>query len=126
MHPGNYGDRAGLSTFVIFAHDDQAMFARGHHHRRNIWLVRLHAIAAIVDPARIGILHRDEAGGTDVRPAILLMPDRRGDVFDVHVLAFEHVVLQRPAVDGLRRFEWRALEVIAPPLNLLHLRALRR
>ena len=59
-------------------------------------------------------------------PPILLMPDRRRDLFDVHLVAFEHVVQQRPAVDGLRRFGWRALEVIAPPLNLLHLRGLRR
>src|SRR5262249_5569870 len=52
--------------------------------------------------------------------------DRRRDFLDVDVLALKHVVQQRPAVDGLRRLRRRALEIVAPPLDLLHLRRFRR
>ena len=126
MHAGDHGDRAGLAALVVFAHDDQAVLAGRHHHRRDVRLVRLHAIGAVVDPAGIGILHHDQAGGADERPAVVLVPDRRRDLLDVDVLAFEHVVEQRPAVDGLRRLRRRVLEVVAPPLDLLHLGAFRR
>src|SRR5262249_35466034 len=38
----------------------------------------------------------------------------------------EQVAKRRPAVDGLRRLRRRALEIVAPPLDLLHLRRFRR
>ena len=126
MHAGDHRDRAGLAALVVFAHDDQAVLAGRHHHRRDVRLMRLHAIGAVVDPAGIGILHHDEAGGADERPAVVLMPDRRRDLLDVDVLALQHVVEQRPAVDGFGRLRRRVLEIIAPPLDLLHLRDFRR
>ncbi len=61
-----------------------------------------------------------------IRPAVLLVPDRSGDFFDVDVVAREHVIEERPAVDGLDRLRRRVLEIVAPPLDLLHLRRLRR
>ena len=103
MHAGDHRDGAGLSTLVVFAHDDQAVLAGRHHHRCDIRLMRLHAIGTVVDPAGIRVLHHDETGGADVRPAVVLMPDRGRNFLDIDVLAFEHVVQQRPAVDRFRR-----------------------
>ena len=88
--------------------------------------MRLHAIAAVVDPTGIRILHRDEAAGADIRPAVLLVPHRCRDFLDVDVVPREHVVEERPAVDGLDRLRWRRLEIVAPPLDLLHLGGFRR
>ena len=51
VHAGDHRDRARLSALVVLAHDDQAMFTGRHHHRGHVWLVRLHAISAVVDPA---------------------------------------------------------------------------
>ena len=46
MHADDDGDRAGLPAVVILAHEDAAVLAGRHHHRRDVGPLALHAIGS--------------------------------------------------------------------------------
>ncbi len=102
------------------------MLALRAHDGRHIRSVGLHPVGTVIDPAGIGILHDHHAAGADVITAIVLVPSRRRNGLDVHVLAAVHVLQERPGLDGNRCDAARLLHVFAPIGDQLDRRAVDR
>ena len=66
-------------------------------------VVHLHAVAAVVDPAGVRILHDHDAAGADVVAAVALVPSRRRNLEEVDVVAGGDVLQQRAAGHRHRR-----------------------
>ena len=115
-----------LAAFVIAALDQVAVLAFRAHDGGHAGAVRLHAIGAIIDPARVGILHDHHAAGADVVAAVVLVPTRRRNFLDIHIFSAAHVFEQRPALDNDRRNALGLLHVSAPIGDELDRRAVDR
>ena len=126
MHAGNHRHRTRLAAFVIAALDQVAVLAFRAHDGGHAGAVRLHAIGAIIDPARVGILHDHHAAGADVVAAVVLVPTRRRNFLDIHIFSAAHVFEQRPALDNDRRNALGLLHVSAPIGDELDRRAVDR
>ena len=57
-----------------------------------------HAVGAAVEPAGVGVARDVVAAGADIAPAVVRVPQRRGEFRDVDVVALEHVLEDRPVV----------------------------
>ncbi len=95
MHAADHRDRARFALLVIAAHDEIAVLALGAHDGGDIGLMRLHAIGAVIHPARVAVLHHHHVAGADVIAAVQLMPFGHRDLEDVDVLAFADILEQR-------------------------------
>ena len=78
VHAADHRDRARLAALVIAAPDQIAVLAFRTHHRRDIALVRLHPIGAVIDPAGIRIAHDHHVAGADVVAAVMFVPRGTG------------------------------------------------
>src|SRR5262249_34945389 len=103
MHAGHHGYRAWLAALVITPLGQIAWLPPRAHDRGHARPLRLHTVGAVIDPAGIGILHDHHAAGADVIAAVVLVPARRRNFLDVHVLSAAHVLKQRSALDRHRR-----------------------
>ena len=119
MHAAHHRDRAGLPLLVIAALDQVAVLALRAHHGRDVALVRLHAIGAVIDPAGVGVAHHHHVAGADVIAAVVLVPARHRDFENVDVLAGVHVLHQRAGLHDLRRNGLGRLHVLAPVVHQL-------
>src|SRR5262249_23979800 len=123
VHAGDDCDGAALAALVIAPHQDVPVLALGNHHGRDAWIVvHLHPVGAVVDPARIGILHDHHAAGADVRSAVVLVPFGRGYLREVDVLAGRDVLEYRTGFDRDGRNPFRTVQVCAPVVDEIHLR----
>ena len=121
MHADHDRDRAGLAALMVFAHDQVAVLALRGHHGRDVLVVHLDAVGAVVDPAGVRILHDHHAAGADVVAAVMLVPARRRDLEQVNVIAAVGILQQRAA---LHRHRWNRLgllHVVAPEADQVHL-----
>ena len=117
MHAADHRDRAGLALLVIAAHDQIAMLALGAHDRGDARLLRLHAIGAVIHPARIAVLHHHHVAGADVIAAVQLMPFGNRYLEDVDVLAFGDILQQRARFHRLGRNRLRLFHIAAPIMD---------
>ena len=62
--------------------------------------MRLHAIGAVIDPARVAMLHHHHVAGADVIAAVQLMPFGDGNLEEVDGFAFVDILQHRARVDG--------------------------
>ena len=116
MHAGDHRDRAALAALVVAAHQDVAVLALRAHHRGDAPVgIGLDAVGAVVDPARIRVLHDHHAAGADVRAAVELVPLRHRDLAKIDLGAGIHVLHDRPALHRRRR-DRSCLGEIAPPV----------
>ena len=60
-----------------------------------------HPVGAEIHPAGVGVDRHVVAAGADIVPAVLGVPERRGELAEIHVVALEHVLGDRPAFDLL-------------------------
>ena len=124
MHSGHNRNRARLATVKIFTHQNVAMLALGDHDRCRLGVMRLNAVSAVIDPARIRVLHHHHAGGADEVTAIEFVPLGRGDLHDVDVVTFKDILDQRAAIDLDRLMDRLVLHVIAPVIDQFDLRGI--
>ena len=124
VHAHHHGDRARLALVVIFVHEDAPVLAGGNHDGSGLGAMHLHAIGAVVDPAGVRILHDHEAGGANEGATIMLVPDGRGDLVQIHRVALHHILHEGAAVDLLGGNGGRVAHIFAPPLHQLHVGAL--
>src|ERR1700737_4429385 len=114
MHACDHRDGAGLAALVILVHDEAAVLAGRHHDACDSGPLALDAIATVIGPAGIRILHHHHARSSDEGAAVKLVPDRRRDFLDVDLFSFLHVFQQGTAVDILRLEAW-PLAHLCPP-----------
>ena len=69
--------REALARGLVLLVVDAAVLARHHVERDVVAVEQLHAVGADVDPVRVEVARDDRAAGTDVAPAVHLVPERR-------------------------------------------------
>ena len=83
-----------LADMLIGRVELDAGFRLGVHH---------HPVDAHVDPTGQRVLGDDGAHGPDETRAVPLVPVRRGEYLQIHIVAFEDVVLDRARLDDAGR-----------------------
>src|ERR1700692_44390 len=119
MHAADDRDRTRLAALVIFALDDIAVLALRAHDGRQIAVMRLDAIGAVIDPAGIRIAHDHHVAGADVIAAVVLVPARHRDLENVDIGAGAYVFHHRAALHGDRRDRPALFHVAAPEMHQL-------
>src|SRR5581483_6100890 len=113
--------RAGFAARPVLLHDAPAVLALGDHDAQRAGVVALDTVGAAVDPAAVGIFLDHQAAGADVVAAVLLVPARRREVAQVHLLADLDAFLHRPVLDGFERQHGAAGVDLPPGLDQVDL-----
>ena len=79
---------------------DAPVFARNHIEPDMIAVMDHHPVGADIDPIRVEVPRHDRAAGTDIAPAIQLVPERRRKRQDVDVSALLNVFENRSVFDA--------------------------
>ncbi len=82
-----------------------------HHEADGLLVVHLRAIGAGVEPVLLGVDGDAVGAGADIAAAVLLVPDRGGELGDVDVIAQHDVLEHRAVVDDLVRDDLRLDEI---------------
>ena len=90
---------------------DGAVMARRHQHADRGLVVHHGAVGAGVEPVLLRVAGDAVGAGADVAAAVLLVPDRRGELGDVDGVAGQHVLEDRAVVDDLVRDRLLLLQV---------------
>ncbi len=115
VHAAHDRYRAWFAALVIAALDDVAVLAFGEHHGREVALVGLHPVGAVIDPAGVRIAHDHHVASAEVVAAVMFVPARHGDFENVDVFGGAHVLHHRTGLHGHGRDRARFLHV-APPI----------
>ncbi len=107
----HHGDRHRLAALEIFLAVDPAVMALRHDEADGLLVVHLRAVGAGVEPVLLGVDGDAVGAGADIAAAVLLMPDRRGELGDVDVIAHHDVLKNRSALDHLMRNDFGILEI---------------
>ena len=107
----HHHDRQRLAALERLVAVDASMMACGHHDTDGFLVVHLRAVRAGIQPVLLGVAGDAVGAGADVAAAVLLVPDRRGELGDVDLVAHHDVLEHRAALDDLVRDDPRLLEI---------------
>ena len=96
---------------------DAAVLALGDLAADGVAVIDLRAVGAEIEPAGVGILGHDAAGGADVARLVLLVVQRHREFQHVDRVAFEHVLQHRPVLDEPRRQRLHVLHAVVIALH---------
>src|SRR5262249_37092293 len=107
----HHGNGHALTALEIFFAVNPAVMALGHHNADGFLVMHLRPIGAGVKPFFLRV-HGDAVGaGADVASAVLLVPDRGGELGDVDVIPHHDVLEHRTVIDDLMRDDLLFLQV---------------
>ena len=92
-----------LAALEILVAVDAAVLALGDLAADGVAVIDLRAVGAEIEPAGVGILGHDAAGGADIARLVLLVVQRHRELQHVDGVAFEHVLQHRPVLHDARR-----------------------
>ena len=92
------------------------MVARGNKNARGLLVMNHHPVGAEIDPVAVAFAHDRHRAGSDVAPAIIVVPQRRGELEQVDPLPFIDVLKDRPVLD---HHGWKLVELIAPAAHFV-------
>ena len=115
--PAHDRDLHRLATLEILVAMDAAVLALGDLAADGVAVVDLRAVGAEVEPAIVGILGDDAAGGADVARLVLLVMQRHRELQHVDLVAFEHVLQHRAVLHVTRRQRLHGLHAVVVALD---------
>ena len=96
---------------------DAAVLALGDLAADGVAVIDLRAVGAEIEPAVVGVLRDDAAGGADVARLVLLVMQRHRELQHVDRVAFEHVLQHRPVLHEPRRQRLQVLHALVIALH---------
>src|SRR5262245_66689161 len=96
------------------------MFAHIHLDRNRILILNHYPVGANIDLAGVGILCNHTATGSQIRPAVEIMPLWSGKLVEIH-LVFGHLILEnRATLDLLNGYGFVGGEFFSPGVKIVY------